>query len=181
MKDVTNVDEQLQDALIKAVEQHADISTIEQILAQGAVANDVRVMQAIEEHADKASQAWGVALFNIPVVADAWRLREAADQAALDLIECLEENDLDGVKDALEQMADAGDNADMDMGEGSLLAIAIQNQCDLKILDLLMGIGKADPTGFSNDAVEALEDVEEGPWKTKVEALFQRKGVKLSG
>lgn len=173
MNDAPKIEKLLQDRLVNAIESHADIAAIEALLAQGAVSNDVRVMQAIEAQTDKVDQAWSRALVAIPKIAEAWRLREAADQAAYDLIESLEQNDLDGVKAALKEMADAGDDADMDLGEGSMLAIAIQNRCSLEILKVLIEAGRADPAGFSNDAVEALEDAEDGPWKDQVQALFR--------
>lgn len=173
MNDAPKIAKQLQDRLLNAIESHAGIPVIEALLAQGASANDVRVMQAIEAQTDKVDQAWSQALIAIPDIAEAWRLREAADQAAYDLIESLEQNDLDGVKAALKEMAAAGDDADMDLGDGSMLSIAIQNRCSLEILKALIEAGKADPAGFSRDAVDALEDAEDGPWKDQVQALLR--------
>ena len=170
----------LQDRLAKAIESHADIGAIKTLLDEGGVANDATVTQAIEEHVSKAGTTWAEALFAIPQIAEAWRLREIADQAAYDLVESLEQNDLDGVKVALKEMATAGDDADMDLGDGTMLAIAVQNRCDLRIIKMLMEAGKADPAGFSSDAVEALEDVEDGSWKTDVQVLFRGSGVKFA-
>jgi hypothetical protein len=179
MNDVSTIQKSLQEQLIKAIESHADLDEITDILDRGGIANDVSVIQAVEEHADKAGKDWSMALFAIPQIAEAWRLREIADQAAYDLVESLEQNDLDGVKAALQEMVAAGDDANLDIGDGSMLAIAVQNQCDLNILRMLMDVGKADPTGFSRDAVEALGDVENSSWKRAIQTLFRNAGVKL--
>jgi len=173
MNDARMIQPHLQKQLVSAIERHADIHEIEILLKSGAVANDSSVMQAVEEHAVGMGQPWGEALFALPQVADAWRLREIADQAAYDLVDSLEQNDLDGVVAALKEMADAGDDANVDLGGGTMLGVAVQNQCDLKIIKVLISVGRADPLGFSSDAVEALDGVEDGPWKVGVQALFR--------
>lgn len=174
MNNASTIQQHLQIQLIEAIESQAGSSEIATLLEGGAVANDAAVMQAIEEHASQASEDWSRALFAIPQIAEAWRLREVADQAAYDLIDSLEQNDLDGVVAALREMADAGDDANLDMGDGTMLAIAVQNQCDVQIIKVLLDLGKADPRGFSSDAVEALDEIEGGSWKSEIESLFQK-------
>lgn len=173
MSDATVIQASLQEQLVKAIEQQADICEIEGLLKSGAVANDSSVMQAVEEHAVGTGEPWGEALFALPQMAEAWRLRQVADQAAYDLVDSLEENDVYGVMGSLQEMVDAGDDANTDLGDGTLLAIAVQNRCDPKIIKALIELGKADPEGFSSDAVEALDDVDDGPWKTEVLAIFR--------
>lgn len=181
MNVTSTIQKNLQDQLVNAITCHAHVGEIMALLNRGADANDVSVIQAIEEHASEADESWGSALFAIPQIAKAWRLRQIADQAAYDLIESLEENDLDGVKAALQEMADGGDDANVDMGDGTMLAIAVQNRCDVEIIKALLGTGKADPAGFSSDAVEALDDVEDGSWKSEVHTLFQHGGASRGG
>lgn len=172
----TTIQEDLQNKLVKAIEDHVSIGEITALLDGGGVANDVCVMQAIEEHASKAGEAWSQALFAIPQIAEAWRLRKIADQAAYDLVDSLEQNDLDGVAAALSEMAAADDDVNVDLGDGTMLAIAVQNRCDIGIIKALVDVGKADPKGFSSDAIEALDDVEDGRWKRDVQAIFQHIG-----
>lgn len=170
MKDVTEVQRQL----IQAIENQADVSEIKALLSKGAVANDVEVMQALERAENIAVANWMEEVLGLPTVADALARRQQADQAAVELLDALEENDLTAVKQALIDMAEAGDDANLDMGDGSMLAVAVTHQCDVAILEWLLGPGKSDLSDFSKDAVEALENTEEGPWKEQVEALFQR-------
>lgn len=163
----------LQDQLIHAIEGQASAGEIVALLDGGSVANDAAVMQAVEEHAGQFGEAWSQTLFAIPQIAEAWRLREIADQAVYDLVDSLEQNDLDGVMASLKEMADAGDDANVDLGDGTMLAVAVQNRCASAIIKALLETGKADPAGFSSDAADALDDVEEGAWKAETQALFR--------
>lgn len=165
-------DSQLQLQLIQAVRDQADVETIKKLLAQGANANDAEVMQVFEELADSATEAWTSAVSSLPGFAEALSIRKAADQAAFDLMESIEQNDVEGVSQALDDMRAAGDDANVDMGGGSMLALAVTHRSDMAIIELLLDVGYADLNDFSRDAIEALEKIEAGTWKTEVERLF---------
>lgn len=166
-------DSQTQDTLVQAIEGRADVQLIRKLLASGAVANDAGVMQAFERLSDIAPKAWLDSVASLPEFAEALSLRKDADQAAFDLMESIEGNDFEGVSNALDDMAAAGDDADQDIGDGSMLALAVQRRCDIEIIELLLAKGGADPHDFSSDAIDELKEVEEGAWKTKVEKLFR--------
>jgi hypothetical protein len=168
-------DEKLQSQLMEAIRRHADPKEVQALLDQGASANDVEVTELLNDTFDVATPEWSASIAELPAVSHALALREAADQSAFDLIAGLESNDLDIVHEALYQMAEAGDDANVDMGDGSMLAIAIENRCDVEIIAVLIGLGKADVSDFSKDALQVFEDAEEGEWKTKVGEILKRK------
>lgn len=170
-------DSQLQRQLIQAVRDQADVETIKKLLAQGAIANDAEVMQAFEELVHSATEVWANSVASLPEFAEALSFRMAADQAAFDLMESIEQNDVEGVSQALDEMLAAGDDANVDMGDGSMLALAVTHRSDIAIIELLLDVGAADLSDFSRDAIEALKKVEAGAWKTEVERLF---GVRVS-
>ncbi|MBB5356832.1 hypothetical protein HDE76_000014 [Rhodanobacter sp. ANJX3] len=171
-------DSALQHQLVQAIQDQTDVETIKELLVRGATANDVEVMQAFEELFDSAAEAWVHAVSALPEFAETWSLREAADQAAFDLMECIEQSDVEGVSQALDDMRAAGHDANVDMGECSMLALAVKYRSDVAIIELLLDAGAADVNDFSHDAIEALEKVEAGSWKTAVERLFRARASK---
>jgi hypothetical protein len=165
-------DEKLQSQLMEAIRRHANPKEVQALLDQGASANDAEVMQTFEELFDSASEAWVHAVSALPEFAEAWSLRETADQAAFNLMEFIKESDVEGVFQAMDDMRAAGDDANVDMGECSMLALAVKHRSDMAIIELMLDAGSADVNDFSHDAIEALEKVEAGAWKTEVERLF---------
>lgn len=174
-------DSRLQRQLVQAIQDQADTETIKKLLAQGATANDAEVMQAFEELANSATEVWANAVSSLPEFAEALSFRKAADQAAFDLMESIEQNDVEGVSQALDEMLAAGDDANVDMGDCSMLALAVTHRSDIAIIELLLDVGSADLNDFSRDAIEALEKVEAGTWKTEVERLFSVRVSKGGG
>jgi hypothetical protein len=166
-------DEKLQSQLMEAIRRHADPKEVQALLDQGAAANDVEVTELLNDTFDVATPEWSASIAALPAVSHALALREAADQAAFDLIAGLESNDLDIVQQALHQMAEAGDDANVDMGDGSMLAIGIENRCNVEIIAVLIGLGKADVSDFSKDALQVLDDAEEGVWKTEIQKAMK--------
>ncbi len=159
--------------LIEAIQAHAEANAIEMLLQKGASANNSEVTEILEEAFDSASPGWIASVLALHPISLAMSLRKAADQAAFDLISALEENDFANVEAALYQMAEAGDDANIDMGDGSMLAVAVENRCKVKIISSLITLGNADPTGFSKDAFEALEQADNGTWKIRVGAILR--------
>jgi hypothetical protein len=168
-------DEKLQSQLMEAIRRHADPREVQALLDQGASANDVEVTELLNDAFDVAPPEWSASIAELPAVSHALAVREAADQAAFDLIAGLESNDLDIVQEALHQMAEAGDDANVDMGDGSMLAIAIANRCDVEIIAVLIGFGKTDVSDFSQDALQVLNDAEAGAWNTEIGSILKSK------
>jgi hypothetical protein len=167
-------DENLHRQLMEAIRRHADPREVQALLDQGASANDLEVTELLNDTFDAAPPEWSASIGALPAVSHALALREAADQAAFDLIAGLESNDLDIVHEALYQMAEAGDDANVDMGDGSMLAIAIENRCDVEIIAVLIGLGKADVRDFSQDALQLLDEAQAGAWKTEIQRCLDK-------
>jgi hypothetical protein len=168
-------DENLRRQLMEAIRRHADPRQVQALLDQGASANHVEVTELLNDTFDVATPEWSASIAELPAVSHALAVREAADQAAFVLIAGLESNDLDIVQEALHQMAEAGDDANVDMGDGSMLAIAIENRCDVEIIEVLVGLGKADVADSSQDAMQVFEDAEYGAWNEEVGVILRRK------
>lgn len=166
-------DSKLQSRLIHAIENQIDAETITALLEEGAVANDAGVMRAFEQRPDDAPEAWVASVASIPKFAAARWLRRETDQAAFDLMGCLEQNKVEGVAAALDVMLAAGDDANMDMCGLSMLALAVTCRCDKAIIELLLNDGAADVSDFSRDAIYELNKIKPSVWKRDVEHLFR--------
>lgn len=155
--------------LVLLIERRAPMGDIEAALALGADANDAEVMQALEDI--PSHDPWLAAVLSLPAVADAWRWRDAADQAALDLSGAIEDGDIDLAMAALASMGGAGDTADMLSDDLTFLGEAVACQAPLAIIELLLEHG-ADPNGFSRDARDELAKLPEDQWTREVERMF---------
>jgi hypothetical protein len=135
----------------------------------------VEFLQALEgvDFNDAPKAAWAASVRAFPAVAEALDGRATMDQAAFDLVEAIETNDFQQVQLSLETLVDGGEDANFDMGEGSMLALAVRHRCDLEIIKLMLKKGHADVGGFCADALEVLEEVEEGAWTASVTKLLK--------
>ncbi|MBB5356839.1 hypothetical protein HDE76_000021 [Rhodanobacter sp. ANJX3] len=166
----------LQLDLVNAVLNLAPPYVISTLLRNGADARDLDFLQALEDvdaHSAQAA-AWSQRVRAFPLVVTALNWRSIMDQAAFDLVDAIEANDLADVQSSLETLSAGGEDANFDMGEGSMLALAVRHHSDLDIIRLLLTKGHADVGGFCADALEALGEAEEGPWKIAVVHFFRR-------
>jgi hypothetical protein len=161
--------------LVQAVEALAPPAFIFALLQKGADPNDIEFLQALEgvDFNDAPKAAWAASVRAFPAVAEALDGRATMDQAAFDLVEAIETNDFQQVQLSLETLVDGGEDANFDMGEGSMLALAVRHRCDLEIIKLMLKKGHADVGGFCADALEVLEEVEEGAWTASVTKLLK--------
>lgn len=155
--------------LVSLIERRVPLPSIQAALAAGADANDVGVMQALEDI--PFNDPWLAQVLALPAVADAWQLRGDADQAALDLSGAIEDGDIDLAAAALATMREAGDTADMLSDDLTFLGEAVACQAPLAIIELLLENG-ADPDGFSRDARDEMTKLPEEQWRREVERLF---------
>jgi hypothetical protein len=164
---------ELSSALADALRAQAPIVQIQALIDEGEDPTHIEVIQALEDlqTAGARDHAWLNQVWTLPAIVNARRRRADADQAAFDLQSALEDDDLDGVRDALEIMADVGDGADLSIDEYTFLCVAIQNKCSLAIIELLVGLGGGDPHDGCEDAMEALEAMPSDAWKSSVTAL----------
>ena len=156
--------------LISLIQARASVQDIGSVLAAGAIANDIEVIQALEEAF--SDEVWLSSVMELPALAEAWQLRKAADQAAFDLSSAIEDGDLDAAAEALATMREAGDTADMTSSDLSFLGEAVACHASLPMIQLLVDAG-ADPDGFSNDAREELEKMPRDEWRKNVEQFFK--------
>ncbi|MDY1549580.1 hypothetical protein [Luteibacter sahnii] len=152
--------------LVTLIEHRAPLPAIEAALGAGAEANDVAVMQALEDI--PYNDPWLAQVLALPAMADAWQLRGDADQAALDLSGAIEDGNVDSAAAALATMREAGDTADMLSDDLTFLGEAVACQAPLAIIELLLEHG-ADPNGFSRDAREELTKLPEDAYRESVE------------
>lgn len=155
--------------LVSLIEHRAPLPAIEAALAAGAEANDVVVMQALEDL--PYNDAWLARVLALPAMADAWQLRGDADQAALDLSGAIEDGDVGLAAAALATMREAGDTADMLSDELTFLGEAVACQAPMAIIELLLEHG-ANPNGFSCDAWDELAKLPEDAYRKSVEVRF---------
>jgi hypothetical protein len=166
---------ELQLFLVNAVKNLAPLEVISTLLQNGADAGDLDFLQSLEDvdvHSTQAA-AWSQRVRALPLVGTALNWRAIMDQAAFDLVEAIETNDFQEVQLSLETLVDGGEDANFDMGEGSMLALAVRHRCDWEIIQLLLTKGHADVAGFCADALEALDEAEEGAWKAAVTGLLK--------
>jgi len=154
---------------VSLIEDRAPLQAIAAALTAGAEANDVVVMQALEDI--PFNDPWLAQVSALPTVADAWQLRGDADQSALDLSGAIEDGDIDLAAAALATMREAGDTADMLSDDLTFLGEAVACQAPLAIIELLLEHG-ADPNGFSRDARDELAKLSADAWRKNVENRF---------
>jgi hypothetical protein len=145
---------ELQLCLVNAVKNQAPLEVISTLLRNGADAGDLDFLQSLEDidvHSAQAA-AWSQRVRALPLVVTALNWRATMDQAAFDLVDAIDAN--------------------FDMGEGSMLALAVRHRCDLEIIKLMLTKGRADVGGFCADALEALDEAEEGAWAAAVTGLL---------
>lgn len=162
--------------LVNAVMNLAPLDVIATLLRNGADARDLDFLQALEDvdaHSAHATE-WSQRVKAFPLVIAALSWRSIMDQAAFDLVDAIEANDFQEVQSSLETLTAGGEDANFDMGEGSMLALAVRARCDLDTIQLLLTKGHADVGGFCADALEALGEAEEGPWKIAVVHSLRR-------
>jgi len=166
----------LQLDLVNAVQNLAPPDVISTLLRNGADAHDFDFLQALEDVDAHSSQAaaWSQRVRAFPLVIAALNWRALMDQAAFDLVDAIEANDFQDVQSSLETISAGGEDANFDLGEGSMLALAVRSHCDLDIIQALLTNGKADVEGFCADGLEALGETEEGLWKLAVVDIFKR-------
>jgi|SRR6187402_474841 len=155
--------------LLLLIERRAPLVAIEAALSDGANANDVEVVQALEDIAH--DDPWLAPVLALPGVAEAWHLRSEADQAALDLSAAIADGDVDLAMSALATMRKAGDIADMLAEDLTFLGEAVACRAPLAIIRLLLEHG-ADPNGFSGDARDELAKLPEDAYRHSVEEQF---------
>jgi hypothetical protein len=166
---------ELQLCLVNAVKNQAPLEVISTLLRNGADAGNLDFLQSLEDidvHSAQAT-AWSERVRALPLVVTALNWRAIMDQAAFDLVDAIEANDFQDVQSSLETLVDGGEDANFDMGEGSMLALAVRHRCDLEIIKLMLTKGYADVGGFCADALEALDEAEEEAWAAAVTGLLE--------
>jgi hypothetical protein len=133
----TQIINAIQLELVQAVETLAPPAVIFSLLQKGANPNDIEFLQALEsvDYNDASKAAWLTSVRAFPAVAEALNGRATMDQAAFDLADAIEANDFQDAQFSLETLTAGGEDANFDMGEGSMLALAVRHHCDLEIIN----------------------------------------------
>ncbi|HEY4092695.1 MAG TPA: hypothetical protein VGN46_14370 [Luteibacter sp.] len=162
------------EALAEAIEHREPVDAIQSMIDQGASVASRVVMASLDDALARlpSHNPWVTQLLAVPDIQLGRATRRTALDAALAMKPALATGELLVIQPMMRAMLDAEFDASYDLGGGTVLKWAVVHQCPPEVIELLLNEGEGDFGWSCPDALEALKETPDGPWKSTMKRIL---------